>query len=454
MSRFYNQFSLLIVSFWGVSLMILLTSFSGVLAQAYNPKTLILDNGLHIVVIENNRAPVVTQMLFYKVGSADDPYGKSGLAHFLEHLMFKGTKKNPPGRFSETVARLGGKENAFTGHDYTGYYQTVPVEHLGLIMELESDRMTGLVLNEELVNSERKVILEERRSRVENNPQSLLNEQIDAALFINHPYGIPVIGWENEILELETKDIVEFYETWYSPNNAVLVVSGDVSSSQVFELAKSSYGKVPFRFVPLRERVLEPFARVEKKVILKDEKVGYPTWIRRWVVPSYSSNYKDKAFAIEVFVEILGGSLSSRLYSSLVVDQPLAVSTGAWYFPNYLGESSLGIWISPRPNVDINRVVISLEKELKLVEQFGVKEEELKIAKNRLIDSSIYTRDSLSGPAYLFGVALSTGQSVSDVEQWSKRISEVTVEQVNSVAREILASQAFVTGVLMPKVKN
>ena len=454
MSRLYNPFGSLIVSFGTLSLMIFLASSSWVLAQDFNPKTLILDNGLQIVVIENNRAPVVTQMLFYKVGSADDPYGKSGLAHFLEHLMFKGTRKNPSGRFSEVVSSLGGKENAFTGHDYTGYYQTVPVEHLSLIMDLESDRMTGLVLNDESVNSERKVIIEERRSRVENNPYGLLKEKIDAILFLNHPYGIPVIGWQNEILELKTEDIVEFYKTWYSPNNAVLVVSGDVSSFQVFELAKRYYGKVPFRFVPHRERIKETSTRVEKKVILKDEKVGHPSWTRRWAVPSYSSTYKEKAFAIKIFVEILGGSLSSRLYTSLVVDRPLAVSTGAWYFPNYLDKTSMGIWVSPRPYVDINQLVISLETELKLVEQFGIKEEELNRAKNRLIDSSIFARDSLSGPAYLFGIALSTGRSVSDVEQWSKRVSEVTVEQVNSVAREILASQDFVTGVLMPKIKN
>ena len=231
MSRFYNQFSLLIVSFWGLSLMILLTSFSGVLAQAYNPKTLILDNGLHIVVIENNRAPVVTQMLFYKVGSADEPNGKSGIAHFLEHLLFKGTEKLKPGEFSQIIARNGGKDNAFTSKNYTGYFQLIHKSKLELVMSLEADRMKNIKLIEKEFENEKTVVLEERYSRVDNNPSALLSEQINTALFMNHPYRKPIIGWEHEIKNSKNLLNCEF-------DGIIGSTAGIVGSIQVNEVIK------------------------------------------------------------------------------------------------------------------------------------------------------------------------------------------------------------------------
>ena len=216
-------------------------------AQVFNPATYELDNGMQVVVVENHRAPVVTHMVWYRAGAADEPAGKSGIAHYLEHLMFKGTKTRAPGEFSQIVANLGGRENAFTSQDYTGYFQTISPENLETMMELEADRMTGLVLTDEIIEPERKVILEERRSRTENSPRALLSEQVGAATFLNHPYRLPVIGWSHEIETISRADLEAFYSTWYAPNNAVLVVSGDVDADAVYQLARKYYGPLAAR---------------------------------------------------------------------------------------------------------------------------------------------------------------------------------------------------------------
>src|ERR1700723_711537 len=211
------------------------------------PATFTLGNGLQVVVIPDHRTPVVTQMIWYKVGSADETPGKSGLAHFLEHLMFKGTSKHPAGEFSETVLRAGGNENAFTSSDYTGYFQRVPREQLGSMMEFEADRMTGLVLKDENVLPERDVVLEEFNMRVANNPEARLTEQIMAALYLNHPYGRPVIGWRPELEKLNREDALAFYRRFYTPNNAVVVIAGDVTEAEVRPLVEKTYGKVARR---------------------------------------------------------------------------------------------------------------------------------------------------------------------------------------------------------------
>ncbi|MEX0759764.1 MAG: pitrilysin family protein, partial [Tistlia sp.] len=236
-------------------------------AQVFEPTIFELDNGLQVVVVANSRAPVVTQMIWYKVGSADEPRGKSGIAHFLEHLMFKGTDSRAPGEFSDIVARHGGRENAFTSYDYTGYYQTVARDRLALMMELEADRMANLALTDAVVLPEREVILEERRQRIDNTPASQLQEMARGSLWLHHPYGTPIIGWESEMSALDTQDALDFYESWYAPNNAVLIVAGDVDPEAVRALAEEHYGPIPRKEVPPRRRVEEPHhwagARVE-----------------------------------------------------------------------------------------------------------------------------------------------------------------------------------------------
>ncbi len=419
-------------------------------AQVFNPANFELDNGMQVVVIKNHRAPVVTHMVWYRAGAADEPAGKSGIAHYLEHLMFKGTETHAPGEFSRIIAELGGRENAFTSQDYTGYFQTVAPRHLGLMMELEADRMTGLVLTDAIIEPERKVILEERRARTDNRPRALLSEQVNAATWLNHPYRLPVIGWAHEIEAITRADLESFYETWYAPNNAILVVSGDVDPQEVVRLARDTYGRIPAKTLPPRERPVEPPQIAPREVVMRDARVDQPAWSRRYLAPSYVAGDTSHAYALELLAEIFGGGTTGRIYRSVVVDQSLAVSAGAWYSPGDLDLTTFGLWFSPRPEVDVETVQAALDEQVGLLREDGITEEELARAKQRLIDSTIFARDSVGGPAHVFGTALTTGQTVADVEAWPERIRAVTVEQVNAAARAIFDMKRSTTGILLP----
>jgi zinc protease len=440
----------------GIAALVLLagTAAQPAQAQIFNPTSFTLDNGLQVVVIENHRAPVVTHMVWYKVGAADEPPGKSGVAHFLEHLMFKGTKTRASGEFSRIIARNGGRENAFTSQDYTGYFQTIAADRLALMMELEADRMTGLVLTDEIIQPERLVVIEERRSRTESNPRALLREQVSAATYSNHPYRLPIIGWEHEIRALTLQEIDDFYQTWYAPNNAVVVVSGDVTPEQVRELAETYYGPIPAKDLPPRARPTEPPHHAPREVVLRDARVDQPSWTRRWLAPSYVAGAKQHAFALEVLAEVIGGGASSRLYSSLVIDQELAVSAGAWYSPDHLDRTTFGMWFSPRPGVEVDKLAGALQAQVARFLKDGATAEEVERAKQRLVDGAVFARDSLGGPARIFGAALTTGQTVDDVEQWPAHISAVTVEQVNAAARAVLRPETSTTGILLPLGEN
>ena len=273
-----------------------------------------LDNGLEVVVVPDRRAPVVTHMVWYRVGGADEPQGKSGIAHFLEHLMFKGTEKIPSGEFSKIVARLGGQDNAFTSQDITSYFQRVAKEKLPQVMEMESDRMANLKLDEKEVLTERKVILEERRSRVDNDPSALMQEQIMAALYIAHPYHTPVIGWEGEMRKLSRGDALTFYKKYYAPNNAILVVTGDVEPEEVMALAKNTYGKIPANpeVGAPRQRPAELAPLAERRIVLRDERAGQATFERYYLAPSATTAAAGEAEALQVLGRILGSSATSR----------------------------------------------------------------------------------------------------------------------------------------------
>ena len=270
-------------------------------AKTFNAETFTLENGLQVVVLPNHRAPVVTHMIWYKFGAADEKPGESGVAHFLEHLMFKGTPKVPDGKFSTTIKKLGGTDNAFTSHDYTGYYQNVPREHLAKAMEMESDRMMNLVLKEEQIASEREVIIEERRQRVDNTPQAKFQEQLMTALFVNHPYSTPIIGWLHEMKELTREEVLSYYNIWYAPNNAILIVSGDVTAAELKPLAEKYYGALPVREVPQRLRPRPAPIVAEHQIIMQDPRIGQPSASKHYRVPHGRE-------AMEVLAQILGGS--------------------------------------------------------------------------------------------------------------------------------------------------
>lgn len=420
-------------------------------AQVFNPETFTLANGLQVVVISNHRSPIVTQMVWYKAGAADEAWGKSGIAHFLEHLMFRGTRDVPPGEFSKIVAHNGGRDNAFTSYDYTGYFQNVSRDRLDLVMKLESGRMAGLTLTDDVVNPERDVILEERRQVVENRPSALLREQMNAALFLNHPYHRPVIGWEHEMRALTRDDAIAWYEKYYTPSNAILIVAGDITVEELKPLAEKYYGPIPARAVPPRMRPKEPPPRAPRRVELKDSRVPQPSITRTYLAPSYSAGATEHAYALQVFAELLGGAATSQLNRTLVLDQQLATSAGAWYDPTALDLGSFGVSASARSGTDIHDLEAALDAQIQDILTKGANEDEVERAKSRMRASAIYARDSLSTGARIIGAALTTGQTIADVEAWPERIGAVTTAQVNAAARAILMPERSVTGLLLPK---
>lgn len=420
-------------------------------AQVFNPASKTLDNGLQVVVVENHRAPIVSHMVWYRVGAADEPAGKSGIAHFLEHLMFKGTPSVPPGEFSKIVASNGGRDNAFTSSDYTAYFQNIAADRLELVMKMEADRMRNLTLAEADVVSELEVVKEERRSRTDNDPSALLRERLEAALFLNHPYRRPIIGWPDELAGLTRQDALDFYRRWYAPNNAILIVAGDVDPQRVFDLAQTYYGPLRPETVPPRLRAQEPPQAGARQITLADPRVRQPSWTRLYVAPSQASA-GDKAMpaALDVLAEILSGGATSRLYKSLVVERALAASASAWYDSGALDQGSFGFVATPRPGIGMDKLQDAVAAEIALLLKDGVAADEVRRAKSRLRAEVVYARDSLHTAARVLGEALTTGQSVADVEDWPNRIDAVTVQQVNAAARAVLDPNASATGLLLP----
>ena len=416
------------------------------IAGVFEPETFTLENGMRVVVVTNRRAPVVTHMVWYKVGAADEPLGQSGIAHFLEHLMFKGTETTPPGVFSDTVARLGGRENAFTSYDYTGYFQTVAKEHLPTVMELEADRMTNLVLTEEQVDTERGVILEERRQRVENEPRAILGEQVDAALYLNSPYGRPIIGWQHEIDALTREQILDFYRSFYSPDNAILVVAGDVDAEDVRPLAEKYYGTIAPSGAEPREHVLEPPHQAPREVSLAHERVRQPMWYRAYLAPSYGTTEGKTPDALTVAASVLGGGPTSILHRRLVVDQKLAVAAGAGYSPQMRGPAHLTVYALPRPGVALEDLESATAEILADVLADGLPADDVERVKARIIADAVYARDSLSGGAFALGSALAAGRTVEDVETWPDRIEAVAVEEAEAALASVLEAERSVTG--------
>ena len=409
-----------------------------------------LDNGLLVVVIPDHRTPVVTHMLWYRVGAADDPYGKSGIAHFLEHLMFKGTTKNPGARFSQQVATVGGQENAFTSYDYTGYFQRTSKEHLGEMMAFEADRMTGLVLGEDIIASERNVILEERNQRIDNDPSARLSEQVQAAQYLNHPYHRPTIGWRHEMETLNHDDALSFYRRYYQPDNAILVVAGDVTADEVKALAEKTYGKIEKRApLPPRVRPQEPPQIVERRLSFADLRVTQPSMQRSYLVPSVTTAKEGESEALEVMSYVLGGGSNSRVYRSLVIEKRLATSAGSWYQGTSLDVTRLGVYATAAAGTTLEKVEAAIDAEIEALRDKGPTPEELERAKGRMIADFIYAQDNQSQLARLYGAALTTGSSVEAVLTRPEKLKAVSAEQVREAARRYLDKRQSVTGYLI-----
>ena len=409
-----------------------------------------LANGLEVVVIPDRRTPVVTHMVWYRVGSADETPGKSGLAHFLEHLLFKGTKKNPQGLFSQTVATIGGSENAFTAHVFTGYFQRTTRDRLKLLMEFESDRMTGLVLSDDVVKPELQVVLEEQNMRVANNPGARLSQQMDAALYLNHPYGRPIIGWRHEIEKLTREDALEFYRRFYSPNNAILIVAGDVTVDEVKRLAEETYGKVPVvADIKPRMRPQEPTQEAPRTVTLADPRVTQPSMHRYYVVPSYATGRPGEGEALDVLAHILGHGSNSRLYQKLVLQSDIAVNTNAGYHGTAVDATRISFSATPKPGISLAQTEEAIDAVIADVIEKGVTAEELERAKSRLLADAVYAQDNQSTLARWYGAGLTTGQTVEQIKTWPDRLRNVTADDVRNAAAQWLDKRRSVTGYLV-----
>jgi zinc protease len=411
----------------------------------------VLGNGMQVIVVSDHRAPVVTHMVWYRVGAADEPPGVSGIAHFLEHLMFKSTDKIPNGEFSKIISRLGGQDNAFTGHDITAYFQRVSKDRLKQVMEMEADRMVNLKLDEKEVLTERQVILEERRSRVENSPSAILDEQMNAVLYMSHPYGIPIIGWEHEMAKLSPADAMTFYKRFYAPNNAILVVTGDVTADEVKTLAEEIYGKIPSNkqvtWLPRRQ---EPPHRAARRVELKDARAGKASIHRLYLAPSYLSAKEGEAEALDLLLKVTASGPTSRLYKKLVMEDKLASSASGWYSGAARDSGKISIHAVAADGVGVEKVEAGFDAVMAEVRANGVTEAELERARKAYLAEYIYESDNQTSLARRYGWSLTVGRSLKDIEEWPARISKVTIDDIKKVADKYLDIRHSVTGTLIP----
>ncbi len=431
------------------SFLIALTPLAPAMAED-QVTTFSLDNGLEVVVIEDHRAPVVTQMVWYRAGSADEPPGASGVAHFLEHLLFKATDTMEAGELSATVAANGGRDNAFTSYDYTAYFQRVAADRLELMMQMEADRMVNIRLTESDIITERDVIIEERNQRVENNPQSLFNEQMGAGQYLNHRYGVPIIGWMHEMETLDLDDALSFYDIYYSPNNAVLVVSGDVDPENVRELAEKYYGAIPANpALPERLRTIEPPQRAERRLTMRDARVAQPYVSRSYLAPERDSGAQEQAAALTMLSEVLGGGQTSVLTEKLQFESQIAVYSGVFYNGMSLDDTTFDVVVVPSAGVSLQEAEDAMDAAIAEFMETGVDSDQLDRIKMQLRAAQIYARDNVDRIANRYGRALTSGLTVADVQAWPDLLQAVTEDDIMQAARDVFDRNASVTGWLM-----
>ncbi len=421
---------------------------SAIAAQAEEVTTYTLENGMEVVVIEDNRAPVVVHMLWYKVGSADEPVGASGVAHFLEHLLFKATDVLESGEFSSIVAANGGSDNAFTSYDYTAYFQRVASDRLELMMQMESNRMNNLRITADDVETERQVVLEERNQRTENNPNALAREQFRAALFQNHRYGVPIIGWKHEMEQLDLQDALDFYDLYYAPNNAILVVAGDVKPDEVLALAEQYYGVIPPEDqLPVRERPQEPPQRAERRITYVDARVSQPYVTRTYLAPERDPGAQTEAAALVYLAELLGGSpFTSAMGQALQFDTQTAIYTNASYSGSWLDDATFSVAIVPAEGVTLSEAETAMDDVITAFMESDIDPARMESIRTQLRASEIYALDNVQGLAQRYGAALTQSLTVEDVQAWPEVLQAVTPEDIMAVAAKVFNRDQSVTG--------
>ena len=448
-SRWIPAFAGMTTIFVG-ALLCLISMFGSARAAVFYPSDFTLSNGLQVVVVPNHLAPVVSQMVWYKVGAADEVAGKNGLAHYLEHLMFRGTTDIPANEFSKKIATQGGQDNAFTAYDYTAYFEEVASDRLSMIMQMEADRMHNLRITPETADPELHVVQDERQQRTDNDPEGRFIEKLDHQFMPHYPYGRPVIGWKRDIEKLDVPDAQKFYKAHYAPNNAVVVISGDVTVEEVMRLAAATYGRVPRQEVAPRH-VFTAAPPPLKSVFTKtDAGVEQPQVIWRFVAPSYATQKDNEAYAYEVLVEALDRGETGVLYQRLVTGLGIASGVEAGYDPDARGETNFTLAASPHPGKSAKKLEEALRVTLQDVAKTGLDAATVERAKQRMQRAAVFAREGLMMPGYAFGMALTTGHSVADVEAWPDRINAVTPDQVNAALRELAGTKRQIMGALLP----
>jgi zinc protease len=438
---------------WLLACAILAWSLAGQAASAPEAAATVerrLDNGMKVVVKPDRRAPVVVSQVWYRAGSMDESYGGTGVAHVLEHMMFKGTRDVPAGEFSKRIAGVGGRENAFTSRDHTAYFQTLGRDNLELAIRLEADRMANLVLAPEEFAKEINVVMEERRLRTEDNPSALLHEKLLAAAYTSHPYRHPVIGWMDDLKQMTVDDARRWYEAWYAPNNATLVVVGDVDPEQVFDLARKYFGALPARPLPARKNLGEvPPSGMQSLVLKAPAKLPEVSMV--WAAPRLADPAKDwEAYALEMLAGVLDGHGSARLPKSLVKDARLADEVGAGYDPVARGPALFMIAATPAEGVSVDSVVSGIKAQLERLKSDGVAEDELRRVKAQVLSAQVYQQDSLFYQGMLIGEWETAGLDYRARGQRLEGLRKVTPEQVREVARKYLVDDRLTLARLDP----
>ena len=435
------------MKFTSLIFLFLLFSTNVFAKKIFNAKSFELRNGLKVIVIENKRAPVIAQMLWYNFGSGVEENGKSGLAHFMEHLMFKGTKKFPDSYYSDFISKIGGSENAFTSYDYTAYYQVFPKYELEKIMQMESDRMVNLTLTKENVEIEKKVILEERFQRVESDPSAKLDESMRSILFPNHYYGRPIIGWKHEIENLGFDDVINFYKKYYIPNNATLVLSGDVDFENVKKLSKKYFGKRKKGTPLIYENIIDPKLETSVMVKMRHPTVKQNIWKKFYRVISYKSSIRE-SLALEIGLKILASGSSSILYENLVNKKKVFSAVGGYYQGLTRGEGSVYFYAIPNKEIEFEKIDKIINDEIDTILKKGISKKRFEIEKKKFIFDSIYERDGVLNPAQSVGEAITIGIQLDDLESLNNKIVNVSLQDVSTALKKFSNNNNFVIGEL------
>lgn len=410
-----------------------------------------LDNGLKVIVLPNHRIPAVSHMLWFPSGGADDPAGKSGLAHFHEHVMFKGTPNYAAGEFESIISKLGGDHNAFTSYDTTGYYVNIPKSALPKIMELEADRIRGIVPSDEDILKERSVILEERQMRIENNPRGLFDEQLKSLLFVHHPYGTPLIGWLHEMEKLSKEDVVDFHKRYYTVNNATLILAGDITAEEVKPVVQHYYGGLEKGEPYVNAWSEEPPFRADKSFVMRHPQVTEPSWKHDYIAPSYGYGEKKHVVPLMVFAQWLGGGNTSYLYQELVVKQKLATSVYASYSGFSIGPETFTIGAVPANGVGMEKLEAAIDKALKKALITTPDAEDVARAKTILKAETLYAQEGLQGIAYIVGWLTMLGLEPNYVNEWADLVEKAETSAMWQAAKAVFNGTGSVTGALLPE---